>query len=298
MIALSTAGPVFHVRQVRAVLHPQPDVALAMAAWIPDAPKAVAYVCHGHAEHLGRYSHLITALTARGYAVYGQDHRGHGRSSGTRALAMRFDDFVDDFRLLTERVHQEHPALPQVLIGHSMGGLIAVRYALRYGDDLAALVTSGPALVIDEGVASSHRLVGTVLARLVPAGPLPRGRDDEDFLTTDPEVRRQFGMDSLTHHGPTRLGTAAAMLRAGEDARRKLDRIRLPLLAMHGADDTLTFPSGTRALYAGASSADKTLKLWPGLKHEIFNEPDRREVVTYTLDWIDTRIGHDDATSD
>ncbi|MDQ3539729.1 MAG: lysophospholipase [Chloroflexota bacterium] len=298
MTALSTADPVSRIRHIRDVIRPEPEIALAVAAWIPDAPKAVAYCCHGHAEHLGRYSHLITALTARGYAVYGQDHRGHGRSSGTRALAMRFDDFVDDFRLLTERAHQEHPDLPQVLIGHSMGGLIAVRYALRYGDDLAALVTSGPALVIDEGVASSHRLVGTVLARLVPAGPLPRGRDDEDFLTTDPEVRRQFGMDPLTHHGATRLGTAAAMLRAGEDARRKLDRIRLPLLAMHGANDTLTFPSGTRALYERASSADKTLKLWPGMKHEIFNEPDRREVVTSTLDWIDTRIGDDDATSD
>lgn len=278
------------IRQVRDVIWPEPKIALAMAAWIPAAPRAVAYVCHGHAEHLGRYSHLITALTARGYAVYGQDHRGHGRSSGTRALIMRFDDFVDDFRLLTERAKGEHPGLPQVLIGHSMGGLIAVRYALRYGDDLAALVTSGPALVIDEGISSLSRLVGTVLARLVPAGPLPRGSNDEDLLTTDPEVRRQFGLDPLTHHGATRLRTAAEMLRAGEDARRKLDRIGIPLLAMHGADDKLTFPSGTRALYEGASSADRTLKLWHGLKHEIFNEPNRREVIASMLDWIDTRI--------
>lgn len=293
-----TSSPSVAVRQVREVIRPEPGIALAMAAWIPDAPRAVAHVCHGHAEHLGRYSHLITALTARGYAVYGQDHRGHGRSSGTRGLVMRFDDFVDDFRLLTARAQREHPALPQVLIGHSMGGLIAVRYALRHGDDLAALVTSGPALVIDEGVESSHRRLGTVLARLFPARPLPRSRGDEDLLTTDPDVRRQFGLDPLTNHGPTRLRTALEMLRAGEDARTNLDRIRMPLLAMHGADDTLTFPSGTRALYEGASSADKTLKLWPGMKHEIFNEPDRRQVTTFMLDWIDARVPGNESASD
>jgi lysophospholipase len=282
------------VRQVRDVIRPQPEIALAMAAWIPDAPRAVVYVCHGHAEHLGRYSHLITALTSHGYAVYGQDHRGHGRSSGERALVMRFDDFVDDFRLLTERAHREHPELPQVLIGHSMGGLIAIRYALKYGDDLNALVTSGPALVIDEGTSPSKRRIGKVVARLVPAGPLPRGQSDEDLLTTDPDVRLQFGLDPLTHHGPTRIRTAVEMLWAGEDARRKLGRIRMPLLAMHGANDTLTFPSGTRALFERASSEDKTLKLWPGMKHEIFNEPDRREVIRFMLDWIDVRI-HDGA---
>lgn len=279
-----------NVRQIRDVIRPEPETALAMAAWIPDAPRAVAYVCHGHAEHLGRYSHLVTALTSRGYAVYGQDHRGHGRSSGRRALVMRFDDFVDDFRLLTDRAHREHPDLPQVLIGHSMGGLIAVRYALQYGDDLAALVTSGPALVIDEGVASWRRWAGTVLARLMPTGPLPRGRGEEDLLTTDPEVRHQFGLDPLTHHGPTRIRTAVEMLHAGEDARTKLHRIRLPLLAMHGVNDTLTFPSGTRALFDRASSEDKTLKLWPGMKHEIFNEPGRHEVIRFMLDWIDARI--------
>lgn len=283
-------SPSVTVRQVRDVIRPEPGISLAMAAWIPAAPTAVVYVCHGHAEHLGRYSHVVTALTDRGYAVYGQDHRGHGRSSGTRALVMRFDDFVDDFRLLTERARQEHPGLPQVMIGHSMGGLIAVRYALRYGDDLAALVTSGPALVIDEGLTDSQRRLGSILARIYPAGPLPRRDSDEDFLTTDPDVRTQFGLDPLTHHGPTRIRTAAEMLWAGEDARKRLDRIRLPLLAMHGANDTLTFPNGTRALYERASSPDKTLKLWPGMKHEIFNEPGRREVVTFMLDWIDARI--------
>jgi alpha-beta hydrolase superfamily lysophospholipase len=261
-----------------------------MAAWIPPVPKAIALVCHGHAEHLGRYGRLATALVARRYAVYGQDHRGHGRSSGTRALAMRFDDFADDFHHLSERARRAHPGLPMVLIGHSMGGLIAVRYALTYGDELKALVTSGAALVIDEGVSATTRRAGGVISRVLPNAPLPRDDSGEDKLTCNPEIRRQFGLDDRTHHGPARFRTAHQMLVAGEDARRRAHQIRLPLLAMYDADDTLTYPSGTRILYERAGSVDKTLKLWPHMKHEIFNEPDRGIVLSYMMDWLDARI--------
>ena len=280
----------FPVHQVREELRPEPDIALAMAAWIPPTPKAIALVCHGHAEHLGRYSHLVTALVGRGYAVYGQDHRGHGRSSGTRALAMRFDDFVDDFHHLLERARRDHPGLPVVLIGHSMGGLIAVRFALEHEDELTALVTSGPALVIDDGVSAMAKRIGGILSRITPAAPLPRGDSGEDKLTYDPEISRQFGLDDRTHHGPTRFRTAHQMLVAGEDARHRADEIRLPLLAMHGADDTLTYPRGTQLLFERAASTDKTLKLWPGMKHEIFNEAGRGEVFIYMLDWLDARV--------
>jgi len=280
----------FRVHQVREEIRPVPNVALAMAAWIPPAPKAIALVCHGHAEHLGRYSHLVTALVARGYAVYGQDHRGHGRSSGARALAMRFDDFVDDFHHLAERARRDHPGLRIMPIGHSMGGLIAVRFALKHGDELTALVTSGAALVIDEGVSASAKRIGGILSRIAPAAPLPRDDSGEDKLTYNPEISRQFGLDDRTHHGPTRFRTAHQMLVGGEDALRRADRIRLPLLAMHGADDTLTYPRGTRILHERAASRDKTLKLWPGMKHEIFNEAGRGEVFAFMLDWMDARI--------
>ncbi len=280
----------FPVHQLREELRPTPDVALAMAAWIPPEPKAIALVCHGHAEHLGRYSHLVTALAARGYAVYGQDHRGHGRSSGPRALAMRFDDFVDDFHYLSERARRDHPGLPVVLIGHSMGGLIAVRFALKHGDELAALVTSGAALVIDDGVSATAKRIGGVFSRIAPAAPLPRDGSGEDKLTYNPEISRQFGLDDRTHHGPTRFRTAHEMVVAGEDARKRATGIRLPLLAMHGADDTLTYPRGTQILHERAASSDKALKLWPGMKHEIFNEAGRGEVFAYMLDWMDGRI--------
>jgi alpha-beta hydrolase superfamily lysophospholipase len=278
------------VDQWRAELDIAPGVQLAAAGWAPASPRAVALLCHGHVEHLGRYPHVVAALVSAGYAVYGLDHRGHGRSSGTRALITDFDRIAADLHVLATRAAERHPGLPVVLIGHSMGGLIALRYALNYQAELAALVTSGPALVIDEGVAPVTVLSGKALAAVAPAAPIVRGSGDGCGLSTERWVCEQFGIDHRTWHGPTRAGTAAAMLRAAADTRKRVAEIRLPLLAMHGADDTTTSPSGTELLYAEASSADKTIILWNGMRHEVFNSPGRNEVIATMIRWLDSRL--------
>ena len=259
---------------------------LATSSWVPDQPKALALLAHGHAEHIGRYAHVIEALVDTGYAVYSQDHRGHGKSTGERALAMRFDDFVDDFRLLAVQARAAHPDLPRVLIGHSMGGLIAARYALQYGNDLTALVTSGAAFIIDEGVSAPVRLAAKVVARIAPRMAVP-GKDSGDTLSYDPAVREAFKADPLNYNGPARMRTAVQMTIAGADALQRASLLRLPYLAMHGADDKLTSPRGTERFFEGASSPDKTLKLWPHMKHEIFNEIEREQVIAYMIAWLD-----------
>jgi alpha-beta hydrolase superfamily lysophospholipase len=267
-----------------------PDgITLATAMWVPDAPKALVLIAHGHAEHLGRYRHLVNALTAQGYAVAGQDHRGHGQSTGERALVMRFDDYVDDFRLLAVRAQAQHPTLPVALIGHSMGGLIAARYVLTYQEDLAALALSGAAFVVDEGVPPPVTWIVGQIARIFPKAPVPRP-DDGDTLSTDPAIKAAFAADPLAYHGKTRMRTAAEMVNAGADALSRAPSLTVPLLAMHGELDTLTSPNGTKRFHQAAGSSDKTLKLWPGMKHEIFNETDGAEVVAYTLEWLSTRL--------
>ncbi len=281
-----TAQP--QVRQVRNVLEPVPSVKLATAAWIPEDPVAVFILSHGHAEHSGRYTYLVNTMVGHGLAVYTLDHRGHGRSSGTRALVLRFDDFVDDLDRVVDRAREAFPGLPVVLFGHSMGGLIAVRYALAHPNKVSLLVTSGPALIVDDTTPPLAVAAIGKLARLMPTAPVPR--DDADRLNTDPEIKRQFGRDHRTYHGPTRIRTAWEMMVAGEDARARLPQLTMPLLAMHGELDTLTMPRGTELLHANASSTDKTIRLWPGMKHEIFNEPDRAEVMRVLLDWLDTRL--------
>lgn len=263
-------------------------LALSTASWAPDQPKAIALLVHGHAEHIGRYAHVIAALNEREYAVNSQDHRGHGRSGGERALAMRFDDYVDDFRLMAVEAQASHPGMPVVLIGHSMGGLIAARYALAHGEDLTALVTSGAAFIIDEGTSARKKLIARVIARIVPKAPVPR--DDTGTLSYDPAVKEAFRTDPLNYHGKTRMRTAVEMSNAGADALKRASDLRLPYLAMHGADDRLTSPRGTERFHDRAGSTDKTLKLWPRMKHEIFNEVERDSVITYMLDWLDARV--------
>jgi alpha-beta hydrolase superfamily lysophospholipase len=261
---------------------------LAAASWVPEGPRALAIVCHGHAEHLGRYEALITDLVANGYAVYGLDHHGHGRSSGPRKLALRFDAFIDGVETLVDRAKGEQPGLPLVVFGHSMGGLIAVRYALRHNAEIAALVVTGPALIVDEGVSDRVRMAGRLLARLAPRAPIPRG--EGNTLSYDPEISRGFAADHRTARGPTRAATALGMLMAGIDARAHAATLTMPLLVLHGADDRLTFPSGSRELYEGAASADKTLELLPEHKHEILNEANRHETRARILTWLDQRL--------
>ncbi|HYI24749.1 MAG TPA: alpha/beta hydrolase [Thermomicrobiales bacterium] len=266
-----------------------PDgIILSTATWEPDSPKAVVLLSHGHAEHIGRYAHVIEALTGHGYAVVGQDHRGHGRSGGERALAMRFDDYIDDFRLLADRTRERHPDLPRIVLGHSMGGLIAARYTLAWQQDVSALVICGAAFIIDEGVPAWQSTLVRVVSKVWPKAPVPR--DDSDTLSTDPSVREAFHNDPLTYHGKTRMRTAVEMHDAGADALARASTLTVPLLAMHGAIDQLTSPRGTGQFFAAASSTDKSLKLWPGMKHEIFNEIDRATVIATMLDWLDDRF--------
>ncbi len=276
------------VTESRGKIRAPDGIELATASWVPDRPKAVALLAHGHAEHIGRYTHVIEALTAHGYAVSSQDHRGHGRSGGERALVMRFDDYIDDFRMMALQAQAAHPDLPVVLIGHSMGGLIAARYALAYGGDLTALVTSGAAFIIDEGVSPLKRWLARVIARIAPKAPVPRGEGDK--LSYDPAAVAAFRDDPLNYHGKTRMRTAVEMSDAGADALARATTLRLPYLAMHGADDTLTSPRGTGRFHERSRSTDKTLMLWPRMKHEIFNEVESEAVIAFMLDWLDTRI--------
>lgn len=249
------------------------------------AGKATVVLVHGYAEHLGRYEHVIEALCRSGYSVVGMDDRGHGHSGGRRAAVRDFDAFVDDLDLLIDT--KAHGNGPVYLLGHSMGGLIATRCALRR-TDLAGLAVSGAAYKVWAELSGWQRRASALVARLLPNLPLVPA-SQPGILSRDPEVDRRFSADPLTYHGRVRVGMAYGMFAAGEDTRARAAGLTMPLLVMHGADDKLTDPAGSIAVYSAAASADKTLKLWPGLRHEIFNEPESPEVIEYVIAWLDAR---------
>jgi alpha-beta hydrolase superfamily lysophospholipase len=199
-------------------------------------------------------------------------------------LVVQFDNLVDDFALVTEKAKTAQPGLPLFVLGHSMGGLIATRYAIRHQADLAGLILSAPAIVIDEQTSPLMKKLLLGLARVAPnMSVLP---ERKGILSRDPEVERTKQEDPLCSYPRTRLGVAREILLASEDTQKHLQELTLPLLVMHGGDDILTFPSGSKMVVERASSTDKTLKVWPGLRHEIFNEPEGPEVIAYMVDWL------------
>jgi alpha-beta hydrolase superfamily lysophospholipase len=167
------------------------------------APTHVVLLAHGYGEHVGRYEHVAAVLVAGGAVVYAVDHVGHGRSEGDRVLISDFERVVDDLHEGDRRARQEHPDLPVVLLGHSMGGLIAARYAQRYRDSLTAVVLSGP-------LVGQWEAAGQLLALPeMPDVPL-----DITTLSRDPEVGKAYDSDPLVWHGPFRRTTVEAIERA------------------------------------------------------------------------------------
>jgi len=243
-------------------------------AWERDDPTYVVVIAHGYGEHVGRYDHVAAALGDGGAAVYGLDHVGHGHSDGERALIADFDPVADDLHLLVESARAEHPGLPMVLAGHSMGGLIAIRYAQRHGEGLAGLVLSAP-LVGDPGT-------GALLAM----DPLPEIPVDPAVLSRDESVGRAYSEDPLIYHGGFKRVTLAAMAGALLSSALESQAVRGPVLWQHGEADELVPLEGSRKLIDLLVNADVTTHHYPGARHEIFNETNRDEVLVDTVGWI------------
>jgi acylglycerol lipase len=258
----------------------------------PDGvPKGLVVLLHGYGEHLGRYRHVMNELVQHSYVVYGLDHRGHGRSGGIRASVERFGYFVDDAHMLVQLARTRHPNLARFVLGHSMGGLIATHYALLHQADLHGLVLSGPALVIGDDVSPMVKRMGGALARIAPHLPVvPLSASAESVLSRDPAVQEAFDSDPLTYKGRMRARLGHEMMQAAAAARARFAELTLPLLVMYGEADQLANPAGAKQIYAEARSTDKTLKGWPGARHEIYNELERNEVIAYTITWLDQHV--------
>jgi len=241
--------------------------------WLPETPPdGLLLICHGLGEHSGRYRTVVDALLPSGCAVYGLDLRGHGRSSGRRAHLESYDDWLADLETFRRLATSRHPGLPAFLLGHSMGGQIALAYALDHQDDLAGLVLSAPALagdVVPKPVVPLLRALGRVAPRLRPAGI------DVTKISKDPAVVAAYQADRLVHHGKPTLALGLGIVGQFAVLPERAHTLTVPLLLQHGSADALTDPAGTRLLADTAGSADKTVRWYEGLWHEIYNEPER-----------------------
>lgn len=257
--------------------------------WQPErSPKAILLIVHGLAEHSGRYLNVVNHFVPRGYAVYALDHIGHGKSDGTRVYVERFSDFTGPLKAYFDMIQGWHPGRPVFLVGHSMGGLIGSVYLLEHQDELKGAVFSAPAVKVSDTVSPFTIALGKVLSGLLPkAGLLAL---DSTTISKDKAVVSAYVNDPLVYTGKVTARLAAEMLAAMQRVTIESARIRLPLLLLQGANDRLIDPGGANMLYEKAQSPDKTLKVYEGLYHEVFNEPEREQVLKDVETWLEAHL--------
>jgi acylglycerol lipase len=265
-------------------------------SWQPETePKGVVCLVHGLGEHSGRYPHLAAFLNQAGYALLTFDLRGHGKSEGQRGHAPSCEALLDDIsRFLTEAT-ERYPDCPCFLYGHSLGGNLVIKYALRRYPQLAGVIATGPLLRTAFEPPAWKLTLAKIMRSLWPTLAMSNELDRQG-LSRDPEVVRTYNEDPLVHDRlSARLGMD--MLEAGLWALEHADEFPLPLLLMHGGADRLTSPQASRG-FAAQAGERCTLKIWDGFYHEIHNEPEQGQVFGYLVEWLNGKLGNEERVNE
>lgn len=249
--------------------------------WEPEGEtRAEMVLCHGLAEHSGRYEAVGDRFAAAGIGVTAYDQIGFGASGGKRAWVDDWTEVLDQIQRHVENAMEtSHPVS---LLGHSGGGLFALEYALSERPPPALLVLSAPSI---GGGAGWQRKLAPVLARLAPSLEVPNGLEGSQ-LSRDPAVGEAYFADPLVYPKTT-AKYGASMFAAMDRVRAAVDRLTVPTFVVHGASDTIVPPRAS-ALLADLDVVDR--KLYPALRHELFNEPEGMDVVDDVISWIDEKL--------
>jgi len=257
--------------------------------WAPeDEPKAILLVAHGLAEHSGRYMNVVNHFVPAGYAVYGVDHIGHGKSDGERVYVDRFQDYVKTLKIYFDRIRGGHPRTPIILIGHSMGGLIGAAYLLEHQQGLSGAVLSGPSVKVPDDISKVVIFAGKVLSILMPRTGIIQL--EADGVSSDPAVVEAYVNDPLVFTGKVTARLGAEMIKTMQHVTEKAPEISLPIMIVQGSADRLVDPGGAQSLYDSVGSADKTIQVYDGLYHEVFNEPEHLRVLNDVQKWIEAHL--------
>ena len=259
--------------------------------WLPEGePKAVLFIVHGLAEHSGRYMHIVNHFVPLGYAVYALDHFGHGQSEGTRVFVEKFEDYTGPLKVYFDKVRERQPNKPIVLVGHSMGGLIGARYLLDHQSDFAGAVLSGPGIRMAVHPSKFLIFILNILSVLMPK--LGVRQLESDVMSTDPKEVESYVLDPLVHPGKVTARLSAELNQASLYVQDKANQLTLPLLIVQGGADSTVDPAGAQLLHDTVGSSDKTIKVYEGYYHEVFNEPEprRNRVFNDIQIWLESHI--------
>jgi len=266
------------------------DANIYYQRWLPEGEsKAILLIVHGLAEHSGRYMNVVNHLVPLGYAVYGLDHLGHGRSDGARTYVEHFEDFANTLKRYFDMVRGWHPDAPIFLLGHSMGGLISAAYLLDHQAELAGAVLSAPSVQVPDSTSSTTIVISKVLAAWLPRFGVMQL--EAAGVSRDPAVVQAYLSDPLTYTGRITARMAAELLKTMQRVTAEATKITLPIMLVQGSQDRLVNPDGARILYNTVNSADKTIKIYDGLYHEVLNEPEHPQVLGDVAAWLEAHLG-------
>jgi alpha-beta hydrolase superfamily lysophospholipase len=264
---------------------------LHLRQWSVSKPRGTVLIVHGLGEHIGRYAHVAAALQGDGWQVAGYDQRGHGTSAGCRGAIAHADDLLRDLATVIDALRAQGSG-PLVLLGHSMGGLIAARFVAEgmaeppqaWWRPVDALVLSSPAL--DPGMRAWQKALLAIAGPLLPGLPAGNGLEPS-WISRDPAVVAAYRDDALVHDRVVpRL--VRFIVDAGALVRRRAPAWQLPTLLLYAGADRCVAPRGSAEFASAAPSSAVTTVCFPALYHEIFNEPERAEVLTRLRSWLAT----------
>lgn len=254
-----------------------------------ESARASVIIAHGFGEHSGRYGALTDHLISRSYSVTGYDHRGHGLSDGLPGHVENFAEYEEDLGRVIASVHSQGESRSIYLLGHSMGGLVTLRYLARKNIAVAGAIISSPLIGVAVAVPAHKMMIARVSARMAPRLRLDNELDPAT-LSRDPEVGRAYAADPLVNRKVSARWFAEAT-RAMEEVKVMASRISLPVLIMHGTKDQIASLDDTRRLFERIGSSDKELGIYEGFYHELFNEPEKVELFERVTEWLDKRTG-------
>lgn len=254
-------------------------------AWEPDETKAIICLVHGMGEHCHRYDHFAEFFSSKNIAVLTYDQRGHGRSQGKRGHTPSYAMLMHDVAKLLEQRKEYLPDAPVFLYGHSFGGNLVSNYVLAEQPGIAGAIVTGSLFKLAFEPPKSKVFLGKMMSNFY--GAYSEKSDlNANHLSRDTAVVKKY-MEDIHVHGDVSARMFVDMIDSGNWALKNGNRLSIPMLVMHGSSDQITLPAAS-VDFANEAGDLATLKLWDGFYHEIHNEPEKKEVFEYTLNWMNS----------
>lgn len=265
------------------------DLNIYYQGWLPDGEvKAVLFLVHGVGEYCGRYMNVVNRFVPLGYAIYGLDHIGHGKSDGEREGIVRFEDYTEPLKTYYKMVTGWQPGKPVFIYGHSLGGLITSLYLLDHQSDFKGAIISAPSVKVPANISPLTVTMGKIISVIAPKAGLVGL--DTSYLSHDKAVVDAYNADPQVFHGKMPARLSAETLRAMMRVTAEAEKISLPMFILQGSGDIIVDPAGAQMLYEKASSKDKTLKIYEGFYHEVHNELEREIMFKDLEAWLQAHI--------